>query len=85
MGRGTSEYMCPVSVGETPSAMLGVLLLPPQQRSGGNRHEYKAGGTKRVRADHVGGHSNVVARDQPKQQRGRHRGGLRVFALWCRE
>ena len=54
--------------------MLGVLLLPPQQRSAGNRRKYNAGNTKRVDADHVGGHSNVVARDQPKQQRGRHRG-----------
>jgi len=43
--------------------MLDVLLLPPQQRSAGNRRKYNAGNTKRVDADHVGGHSNVVARD----------------------
>ena len=65
--------------------MLDVLLLPPQQRSAGNRRKYNAGNTKRVDADHVGGHSNVVARDQPKQQRGRHRGSqteesYRLFA-----
>jgi hypothetical protein len=55
--------------------MLDVLLLPPQQRSGGNHRKYNAGSTKRGRTDHVGGHSNIVARDQPKQQRGRQRGG----------
>jgi len=63
------------SVKNFASAMLGVLLFPPQQRSAGNRHKYNAGGTKRVGANCVGGHSHVVARDQSQQQCGRHRGG----------
>jgi hypothetical protein len=35
----------------------------------GDRREDKARRTERIFADHVGGHSNVVARDQHEQQR----------------
>jgi hypothetical protein len=55
--------------------MLGFYFFSLSREPLATGRKYNAGGTKRVRADHVGGHSNVVARDQPKQQRGRYSGG----------